>query len=184
MGVVVAQQRKAFLAAVPQHAAQDAWQALQRAALNHSSTFNGACWPEEVGPNTAQLHGALPRDDRSQSLVDPADPGPVEDNSTQDTARLAAEQKPHLHREVLHAWQSLSRVPLEGTVLEELACARCGGLSRSHAAPRASPAAQSARHAGVPLLFLLLVDCRHARVWQCAERSRLCAGPQWCIACA
>ena len=59
----------------------------------------------------------------------------MEDNSTQDTARLAAEQKPHLHREVLHAWQSLSRVPLEGTVLEELACARCGGLSRSHAAP-------------------------------------------------
>ena len=133
MGVVVAQQRKAFLTAMPQHAALDAWHALQHAAAGQSS---GVRSPKEQPHATPLLHGTLPRVGSGQISAEPLDAGHAQDNS-QDTTDVCTQQAPKApaHGDLLQEWQSVSRVPLEGTLLEELACARCRGLSRTHAAP-------------------------------------------------
>jgi hypothetical protein len=131
MGIMLGQQRKAFLSTASQQSALDAWQAMLHATADKHTACNGACSPGE--PSAAAASGSeLPgahdsNGDAGASSVD-AEGGRKEAAEARAAPEAAGEGAA-----LLHAWLALSRVPLEGMVLEELACARCQGLSQSHA---------------------------------------------------
>lgn len=62
-------------------------------------------------------------------------PQDVQKSSSQPDSPAAMRDAEDTSTDVLHAWQALSRVPLEGTLLEELACVRCRGALPSHVQP-------------------------------------------------
>jgi hypothetical protein len=78
------------------------------------------------------------------------------------------------HEGLVQAWQRVSRVPLEGTLLEEVACMRCRGASLSHVTPcLALPlplrTAQVATH--------IVENGTHRYACCCWQQSPECRGP-------
>ena len=101
-------------------------------SVNPSDSSSGApSAPSSGGERHAAEHSAAGRACCSSAALFTI--GRLPSSERGDMAAMAAAAADH--EALVHAWQRVSRLPLEGALLEEMACIRCGSPSVSHVTP-------------------------------------------------